>query len=149
MPALYDHLPDPVELPEFYDSVPMKRLIAWVIDTGVTLVLATIACLLTFGIAFLLFFFVAAVIGFLYRWFTLSSGSATWGMRMMAIELREHDGRRLSTATALWHTLGYYISCSFALVQMASMVMMVASAQRQGLTDMVLGTAAINKPRQF
>lgn len=147
MSALYDRLPDPVELPEFYDSVPAKRLIAWAIDTGITLVLATIASVLTFGIGFLLFFGVAAVIGFIYRWFTLGSGSATWGMRMMAIELREADGQRVTGTTALWHTLGYYISCSFALVQLASMVMMVASAQRQGLTDMVLGTAVINKPR--
>ena len=33
--------------------------------------------------------------------------------------------------------------------QIASVVLMLTSERKQGLTDMVLGTAAINKPSRF
>lgn len=149
MTTLYARLPDPVVSPEFYESVPTKRLLAWLIDTGITLGLATALSIVTFGLGFFVFFFLACTIGFLYRWFTLSAGSATWGMRLMAIELRDMDGQRLQGSTAFWHTLGYYVSSSFFVVQLASMVMMVASQHRQGLSDMILNTAMINKPQSF
>lgn len=145
-------LPDPANRPEFYDGVVIKRLIAWALDLALLLVLATAVFLLTvipavltvFGI-----FLLPAIImmlGFIYRWVTLSRGSATLGMRMMAIEIREADGSRLRNSTALYHTIGYYMSMGMCVVQLASIVMMLSSSRKQGLTDMVLDTAAINRP---
>lgn len=86
------------------------------------------------------------VFGFFYRWVTLSGGSATWGMRMMAIEIRAADGARLTSRTALWHTIGYTICISTGMLQLVSIICMLVTDRKQGLPDMVLDTAAINRP---
>jgi uncharacterized RDD family membrane protein YckC len=86
------------------------------------------------------------MVGFLYRWATLATGSATWGMRLMAITLRDRDGDRLDPATAFAHVMGYTVSMALFPLQLASIAVMFALGRGQGLTDLVLGTAAINRP---
>lgn len=139
-------LPDPVREPHFYAGVTMKRALAWVIDS--VLILALSLVILPFTAFTAIFFFPLfwLVVGFLYRWATLASRSATWGMRLMAIELREQDGLRLSGSTALLHTAGYTFSVAMAPLQLISVILMIVTARGQGLTDMILGTAAINRP---
>lgn len=146
-PPMATALPCPEAQPAFYDGVLAKRAIAWFSDTilitGMTL-LAGIATL-TVGLFLWPLFFLA--IGAAYRISTLASGSATWGMRLMGIELRGPDGGRLDGAQAALHVAGYYASWTFAIVPgLASLVAMVVTGRRQGLTDLVLGTAAINRP---
>lgn len=137
------HLPDPVRQAEFYDGVAFKRGIAWVIDTivivAITLPLALVSIVGLFMIPLLYI-----IVGFLYRWFTISGGSSTWGMRMMAIELRDAYGRRLDGQQALFHTLGYSFTMTTVVLQIASIVMMLVSERGQSLTDMVMGTTALN-----
>ena len=84
-------------------------------------------------------------LGFAYRWMTLSGGSATLGMRLMAVEMRDGYGQRFDTATAFLHTLGYSVSLAFPILQIISIVMMLMGPRAQGLTDNVLGTVAINR----
>lgn len=147
MAATYlNGLPDPERSAEFYDGVLTKRLLAWIVDT--LLIGAASVVVLPFTAFTGLFFFPALMlfVGFFYRWFTIASGSATWGMRLMAIELRQSDGGRLTNQTAFLHTLGYTVSVTVAPLQIVSVVMMLASDRRQGLTDAVLSTAAINRP---
>ena len=138
-------LPDPATQPEFYSGVAVKRALAWVVD--VTIVALLCLLILPFTAFTGIFFFPALMlfVGFLYRWFTIAGGSATWGMRLMAIELRDADGERFSSGTALAHTAGYTVSVITAPLQLISMILMVATARGQGLTDMVLGTTAINR----
>ena len=93
---------------------------------------------------FLLFFFL--VLGFLYRWVTLSTRSATRGMRLTAIEVRRSDGLPLDLAGAFLHTLGYTVSMAMVLPQILSVGLMATRARGQGLSDLVLGTAAIDRP---
>lgn len=123
----------------------MKRLLAWVIDVVLIVGMCIIIGLLTFGIGFMLWGLVYLAVGFVYRMTTLTRKSATLGMRFTAIELRRHDGQRFDRQTAALHTLGYYLSMSTVVVQMISLVMMFTTARGQGLVDMVLGTAAINR----
>ena len=138
-------LPDPDLSPELYADVPLKRAIAWVADFVVIAVLTAIVVPFTFftGVFFLpvLFMFV----GFLYRWATISSGSATWGMRLAAIEFRTASGEKFDSGTAFLHTLGYTISVAVFPLQLVSIVLMLISDRRQGLTDHVLGTVALNR----
>ena len=78
-------LPDPDYHAEFYRDVPMKRLIAWFIDT---VLIALVVLLIVPFTAFVALFFLPMVflaVSFMYRWVTLTSGSATWWMRLMAI----------------------------------------------------------------
>ncbi|MFU8863591.1 MAG: RDD family protein [Rhodobacterales bacterium] len=145
MTYMTSHLPDPVTQPEFYADVPFKRLVAWLVDT----VMIVVICLLILPFtAFTgLFFFPAMVlvVGFAYRVVTLANRSATWGMRLMALEFRDSAGERFSAGMATAHTLGTTISFAMPLLQVGSVVMMLVTARRQGLSDHLLGTVAINR----
>lgn len=138
-------LPDPDTQPEFYQDVTLKRLLAWFIDVALIVAICFVIGLLTFGIGFFLWGLVYLAVDFIYRTTALTNKSATLGMRLTAIELRRHDGQRFDRQTAALHTLGYYLSMSTAVLQMISIVMMFTTARGQGLGDMVLGTAAINR----
>ena len=84
-------------------------------------------------------------VGFLYRWVTISGRSATWGMRVMSIEFLDRYGQRFDAGTAFLHTLGYSLSMAFVLPQILSVALMMVTRRGQGLTDMVLGSVAINR----
>ncbi len=137
-------LPDPDTHPEFYDDVPVKRLMAWVVDVVLIAIATAAISVFTLFLA-PLFLPLFLVVGFLYRWMTISGGSATLGMRLMAIELRASDGERLDGLTAFLHVAGYTVSVITFPLQLISIVLILTTARKQGLTDMVLGTAAINR----
>lgn len=142
-------VPDPYHQPEFYADVPVKRLLAWIVDT--LLIAALVALVIPFT-AFVGLFFLPVlflVLGFLYRWITIAGSSATWGMRLMAIELRDGYGRRFDSGMALLHTLGYTISLAFPILQIISIGLMLTGSRKQGLTDNVFGTVAINRRAAF
>jgi len=142
-------LPDPHTQSAFYADVPVKRLLAYIFDVVVVFCFAFGFSLLTFGLGFFVFFGLAAIIGFFYRVMTLASGSATWGMRFMSIELRTAQGDRFDLGHAVLHTAGTLISFAVAPLQLISVVLMLVTPKRQGLTDHVLGTVAINRTARF
>ena len=128
-----------------YRNVPVKRFLAWCLD--VMLISLAAAAIVAFTLLTALLFLPAvyACISFLYRWATLASWSATPGMVLTGIEIRELDGAELDGTTALLHTVGYFISVLTFPLQVISVGMMLLSTRRQGLSDMVLGTVAINR----
>jgi len=139
-------LPDPVYQSEFYADVPLKRALAWIVDSlaiGLATLLAVPLTAFT-ALFFLPLLFLA--VSFAYRTATLAGGSATWGMRLMAIEFRDHRGQRFDLPTAALHTLGYTLTISTILPQLLSMALMAYGPRGQGLTDLVLGSVAINRP---
>ena len=142
-------LPDPLDQPEFYADVPIKRGVAWVIDVILISLMVGILVLVTAGIGLFFIGFLYILVGFSYRVLSLAGGSATLGMHLVAIELRRHDGTRFDMGIAILHTLGYMLSTSFVLPQLASIALMLTTPRGQGLTDMVLGTAAINRSARF
>lgn len=137
--------PDPDMQPQFYDGVPSKRLLAWGVDTIVIAALTLVVIPFTAFIGLFFLPLLYLVIGFGYRVVTLSRGSATWGMRLMAIELRDRDDRSFDLPTAFLHTLGYTVSLAMPLLQLISVVLMLSTERRQGLSDLVLGTVALNR----
>ena len=139
-------LPDPLTKPQFYTGVLAKRAAAWVFDVVLVGILCVIIVPFTVFTALLFFPFLMLVVGFIYRWFTIASESSTWGMRLMGIELRDHDGLRLDSQSTLMHTAGYSFSMAMAPLQLVSVLMMLLSDRKQGLTDHLLGTTAINIP---
>lgn len=145
-----DGLPDPDRDRQFYEGVQTRRLAAWVIDLFVILLVgvpvALVFGLATFGFGFALFPFVIAGVGFLYRTATISGRSATWGMRVMGIELRRHDGTRLDLTTAALHTAIYSVAFAVVVLQALSCIAMVSTRYGQGLPDIILRTTAINRP---
>jgi uncharacterized RDD family membrane protein YckC len=142
---LHRGLPDAVTEAEFYEGVPAKRFLAWTLDVTAIAVLTVVALPFTLftGLFYLPFLFM--LIGFLDRWVSLTRMSATPGMRFAAIELREDDGGPLDSGTAVLHVAGYMASMAVFPVQLLSIALMFLTARRQGLTDLVLGTAAIRR----
>lgn len=138
-------LPDPEFQAEFYQDVPSKRFFAWLIDLVITLALCVLAIVFT---AFVGLFFLPilwTVVSFVYRVATISAGSATFGMRMMAIELRNADGTRLSFPEAALHTFLHFVMFGSIVLQCISVATTLSTARGQGLHDMIMGTTALNK----
>lgn len=144
--SLPSGLPDPVARPEFYAGVPFKRAIAWLADVVVILTLSILVLPLTAFTGVFFFGFLFLVVGFLYRWVTIARGSATWGMRLLAIELRNAHGARFDPTEAFLHTAGYTVSIAVAPLQLISIALMLITEKGQGLTDHVMGSAAVNRP---
>lgn len=143
---MYTTLPDPDHQAEFYADVPIKRALAWVVDA---ILIAIVTMVVVPFTLFLSLFFLPALyltISFLYRTISLARHSSTPGMRLMAIEFRDRTGAKFDLGTAFLHTLGYTLTISTLLPQLLSMGLMLTTARGQGLTDLVLGTVAINKP---
>lgn len=138
-------LPDPDRHAEFYAGVAFKRAIAWIVDTLFVTAIVFVVTLVTAFTALFILPLVWLAVGFLYRWVTISGNSATWGMRLMSIEFLDRYGKRFDAATAFAHTLGYSLSMAFVIPQLVSVALMVMSRRGQGLTDMVLGSVAINR----
>jgi len=145
--ATHPGLPNPASHHAFYDGVTTKRAIAWVIDVVLIAILSALILPFTAFLGLLFFPVLMLVIGFSYRWLTIANRSATWGMRFMAIELRDISGQRLDSGTAFWHTTGYTASVITAPLQLVSVIMMIATEKGQGLSDTVLGTAMLNRRR--
>ncbi|MDW3116735.1 RDD family protein [Roseovarius pacificus] len=139
------HLPDPITQPEFYSDVPAKRLLAWVVDTVLIVLICLLIVPFTAFTGLFFFPFLLLVVGFAYRVVTIARGSATWGMRLVSLEFRKLDGQRFDLSMALLHTLGLTISFGFPILQVISIVLMLTTERGQGLSDHVLGTVALNR----
>lgn len=139
------HIPDPERQPEFYADVPTKRLLAWLVDTVLIVVLCLLVLPFTAFTGLLFFPALLLVVGFAYRVVTIAGASATWGMRLMAIEFRGRDGARFDLGMAFLHTLGLTVSFALPLLQAVSIVLMLTTARGQGLSDHLLGSVAINR----
>ncbi len=139
------HIPDPDTQPDFYADVPLKRFLAWLVDS--VLILVVCILILPFTAFTGLFFFplLFLSVGLIYRTATIARASATWGMRLMAIEFRTASGRRFDAGMAFWHSLGFTMSCALPLLQLASILLMLTAPRGQGLTDLALGTVAVNR----
>lgn len=140
-------LPDPDYDSAFYDGIPAKRFIAWIVDVAIISAISLIIGLLTLTVLLWIWPILYLGVSFLYRAATIGSSSATWGMRLMNIELRNSLGQRLSAGEAVIHT-GLYLFWSVSMIlQLISIGLIAASRRHQGLHDHILGSAAINRPR--
>ena len=142
-------LPNPETQPEFYADVPVKRLVAWIIDMVLIAILCVLILPFTAFTGIFFFPFLILVVGFVYRVVTLANGSATFGMRFVGVEFRTQHGERFELGHAFLHTLGYSISLSFFILQVISIVLMLTTSRAQGLTDHIMGSVAINRAARY
>lgn len=140
-------LPDPHIDQQFYAGVPFKRLIAWLIDFIIIMLIASALVLGSFGIGAFFFPVLLLVSNLSYRIFTLSKNSATLGMVLAGIEVRNSQGNKLTLAEATWHTGLYTLVLVSGLIQIISVLMMLINQRGQGIHDYFLGTTAINRPK--
>ena len=138
-------IPCPQSDSELYESVTTKRFFAWLIDSTILFGIFIITSSFTFFVSLFLFPFLYAVIDFINRTATVFMGSATFGMRLLAIELRHESGHLLDIITSVFHTISLYVSDAYVLVQLLSIGIMVMRDDRKSLTDMLIGTVMVNR----
>ena len=139
------HLPDPHSQGEFYADVPLKRFLAFLVDTALLLLVTVLLVIFTLGLAAIFIVPVWWLLNLAYRTVSLANSSATPGMWLFAIEFRNARGQLFDQSEAFMHTLGFMLSVTFMPVQIVSMILMLTSARGQGLTDHMLGTVALNR----
>ncbi len=132
-------------IPNFTQALQRKGFFAWLIDSVIVLGILIISSPFTVFVSLFLFPFFNAAIDFMYRTATLSMGSATSGMRIMAIEFRHESGHRLDFITSVFRIIGLYVSYATVLVQLLSIGMVVMRDGRKSLTDMMIGTVMVNR----
>ncbi|WP_224814590.1 RDD family protein [Hasllibacter sp. MH4015] len=138
-------LPDPHYDAAFYDGVLPKRLFAWVIDASLIVAGMILLSIVTAGIAFVLWIPVHATLAFLYRWTTIKNRSATFGMRVMNIELRGPNGAPLTSGEAAIHTVSFLGFAFFFLLQLVSIAMMLGRPLNRSLPDEIVGSVMLNR----
>ena len=146
-------VPDPHRDEQFYRGVPMRRLVAFGIDFLVILFLmigvAIAGAVLTLGTIFLagpVAMVIFTATGFIYRWIMLAQRSATLGMLVTGIEVRDAQGDRMSQLTAFIHTAGFYATFFFLPLLFIGWFLMFTSPYRRAMHDLILGTVVINRP---
>lgn len=146
-------VPDPVHDGQFYQGVPGRRFTAFCIDFLVivalwlvVLVVGLILTVITFGVATPAAVLVFSLTGFLYRWIMLVQRSATLGMMLTGIEVRDAAGNRLDPVTAFLHVAGFYVSVFITPLLVIGWFVMAVTPHRRMLHDLVLGAVVINRP---
>lgn len=140
-----DALPDPDRHAEFYSGTAIKRGFAWIIDTVIIMTLSVVILPFTAFTALFFWPIFYIAIGFIYRWITLSGGSATLGMRLLSIGFRDRTGRPFDSGTAFVHTALYTLCISSLIPQLISIGAMLMTDRGQSLPDMVIGSVCINR----
>jgi uncharacterized RDD family membrane protein YckC len=147
-----DHggLPHPVADARFYSGVPLRRLLAFALDTLAIFLLGLVAGLIfglaTLGAGFALIVPVMGVTGLAYRIGSLARWSATPGMWATGIEFRRRDGHPFGLGEAVIHTVVFTVCMMTGIVQVVSMALMALAPLGRGVPDLLLGSAAINRP---
>ncbi|MEM6943932.1 MAG: RDD family protein [Pseudomonadota bacterium] len=145
--------PDPIADRQFYEGVPARRLAAFFVDLlvilvllgGVTLVVALLG-LVTFGLAFVFLVPAFALTGIIYRTTMIMERSATLGMMLMGIELRDARGERLETVLAAVHSAVFTAFSYLPPVMILSLAWAAWNPRGQLFHDILCQTVMINRP---
>ncbi|WP_419796831.1 MAG: RDD family protein [Terasakiella sp.] len=142
--------PDPIERPEYYEGISVKRIIAYVIDFIICAslglvgaVVASIAGIMTFGLLFGPLMAILALIPILYHTFLIASPhSATYGMRFVGIRVYRLDGGQPELLQAFIQTAVFFFTApptSFLIL-----IVSLFNTKRRCLHDMLAGTLVLN-----
>ncbi len=141
---------DPVTQPELFEGILSKRIVAFVVDAVLIVLLMIPAALMVFvlgivtiGIAWLLYPALFAIVALGYCALTLGGrGSATPGMALVGVQMRTWNGQRLFPLLAVMHALIFWFSCGI----LTPLVLLVGlfTPRRQLLHDLLLGVVALN-----
>jgi len=142
--------PDPIEHPEYYDGVSLKRMLAYVVDFMICVVLgiiggviASIGGIVTLGLLFGPLMALLALIPIAYHTFLISSPySATFGMRLMGVRVYRLDGQKPEMLQAFVQTALFFFTApptSFLIL-----IVGLFNTRRRCLHDMLAGTIILN-----
>ncbi|MBT4491167.1 MAG: RDD family protein [Rhodospirillaceae bacterium] len=145
--------PHPLEAPELYDGIRIKRLIAYAIDVviiSVSLVVfwavGSFFLVISFGLLLPILALAAFLLPFTYHTLLIGgNGNATVGMRIMELRVVAWNGNSPSYAQAALQTFLFYASLAVATL----LVLVVSFFNPRGrcLHDLLAGTVTINDLR--
>jgi uncharacterized RDD family membrane protein YckC len=147
------HAYDPATMPELFEGVLPRRVVAFVIDLlilSIPVVLAAIFIfvvgVVTLGLGFVLYGLLPpAMVIWALAYYGLTLGgpySATLGMRAMDLEMRTWYGSPAYSLLGAVHAIVFWITVS----ALTPLVLLVAlfNERRRCLHDMIVGTIIIN-----
>ena len=142
--------PDPVARPAWFDGVVLRRSIAYLIDGAILFIIGaalfialSIFGLLTLGLGFHLFPLLSLVP---IAYSTLLIGgpdSATWGMRMMDVQVRSWSGERPNMIQALVMTLLFY--GTVMVTWFFGFLVVFFNARRRTVHDFLAGVIVVRR----
>ena len=138
---------------DVFDGLLSRRMLAFVIDYAIVLLLmipayvvAFFFAILTLGLGFYLFPVLFFIIAALYFGFSLSSsGQATPGMRVMDIMMVSDSGRPIDFVTAILHLVIFWILNS--VVTPFILLVGLFTERKRLLHDIALGTVQVRASR--
>lgn len=143
---VYDRATDP----DLFDDILAKRIVAFVIDAILIVLLMIPAALLvlvlgivTLGLGWLLYPPLFAIVALGYVALTLGGpASATLGMRIAGVEMRTWSGQKIFPLLAVMHALIFW----FSVAILTPLVLLVGlfTERRQLLHDLLLGVVALD-----
>ena len=146
-------VPDPRTDPQFYDGVPLRRLIAFLLDTLVIMILwfvvlflGLMVSALTAGLAIPVMIVILTFTGLIYRWIMLWQRSATLGMMAVGVEVRDAQGEKCSPGIAFLHSIAFLVTLYFLPLAIIGWILMASSPHRRTMHDLMLGAVVINRP---
>ena len=113
------------------------------------LCLAFVGGALTLGAIFVagpLIMVMFSLTGFIYRWIMLAQRSATVGMMLTGIEVRDGNGDPMTSGTGFIHTAGFYATFLFLPLLFIGWFLMFSAPHRRAMHDLILGSVVINRP---
>jgi uncharacterized RDD family membrane protein YckC len=142
--------PDPIDDPQFYRDVTLRRIIAFCIDVGIIAMISIVihmalimVTVMTLGLTSPLHLLVAPpVIGLAYHILQIGSPvSATIGMRLMGLRAWSTTGGRPTGLQAIIHGLTYYGS----MIVTGGLICLVAlfTPRRQTVHDLLAGIVVL------
>jgi uncharacterized RDD family membrane protein YckC len=144
------HAYDPLTQPALFDGVIGKRMLAFLVDATIILVLTVIAYVLvavlgvfTFGLLWFFFGLIFPAVGLGYNAVTVGGpNSATVGMRMMGLTMRTWYGGKVTPLVAAFHALLFW----FSLVIFCPILLWALfDSRKRCLHDILAGVVLINK----
>jgi len=141
---------DPNAYPELYEGILSKRVVAFVADAIIIVLLMIPAALVVFvlgiitlGIGWFLYGALFAIVALGYVALTLGGiNSATVGMRWAGIEMRTWNGGPSFPTLAVLHALIFWFSV--ALLTPFILLVGLFTTRKQLLHDLLLGTVVVN-----
>jgi len=150
---LKPHAYDPVTMPELFDGVLARRVVAFFIDLILIAIPALLVALfifvfglITLGLGWLLYLlYWPALVIWALAYYAIgfgSAASATIGMRVMDLEMRTWYGAPAYALLGAVHAVLFWITVS----ALTPLILLVAffNERRRLLHDMVAGTIVIN-----
>jgi uncharacterized RDD family membrane protein YckC len=147
------HAYDPVTQPQLFGGVIGKRILAFIVDAIIILVLTALAALavlvlgvITLGFGWLLFPIVFPLVGLGYNAVTIGGpNSATVGQRMMGLEMRMWFGGKVTPLIAAFHALLFWVSLYTLVLWLINVLWPFFDQRKRCLHDILAGVVLINR----